>query len=73
MASLPYRDVHSCPANPRRRAAGMMIGFMEALEMWLERKRQRRALLELSDALLKDVGLSRADAWREAGKPFWRP
>lgn len=42
------------------------------LEAWVERRRQRRALLELSDALLKDIGVSRADALREASKPFWR-
>jgi uncharacterized protein YjiS (DUF1127 family) len=45
---------------------------MATLNRWLERRRQRRALLELSDDLLKDIGASRADAWREATKPFWR-
>jgi uncharacterized protein YjiS (DUF1127 family) len=43
-----------------------------ALERWVERRRQRRALLALDDALLKDIGLSAADAWREGSKPFWR-
>lgn len=42
------------------------------VEGWVERRRQRRALYELSDELLKDIGVSRADALREAGKPFWR-
>ena len=42
------------------------------LEDWLERRRQRRALLALDDKLLKDIGLSPSDAWREAHKPFWR-
>jgi uncharacterized protein YjiS (DUF1127 family) len=37
-----------------------------------ERRRQRRALLRLDDAVLKDIGLSRADAWREAGKLPWK-
>lgn len=36
------------------------------------RYRQRRALLALSDAMLKDIGISRADAWHEADKPWWR-
>jgi uncharacterized protein YjiS (DUF1127 family) len=27
----------------------------------------------LDDRLLRDVGLSRAEAEREAHKPFWRP
>jgi uncharacterized protein YjiS (DUF1127 family) len=33
---------------------------------------QRRALARLDDRLLGDIGLSRADAAWEGGKPFWR-
>jgi uncharacterized protein YjiS (DUF1127 family) len=36
------------------------------------RYRQRRALASLSDPMLKDLGLSRGEAYREAAKPFWR-
>jgi uncharacterized protein YjiS (DUF1127 family) len=36
----------------------------------LERKRQRRALLQLDDHLLADIGVSREQALREAGKWF---
>ena len=32
---------------------------------------QRRALRELDDQQLKDIGLTRADALREAGRGFW--
>jgi len=46
---------------------------------WLDRLRdgyavyrQRRALLRLDDAMLKDLGISRVDALQEGGKPFWR-
>jgi uncharacterized protein YjiS (DUF1127 family) len=37
-----------------------------------ERSRQRRALVDLSDAMLHDLGLSRDDVARETKKPFWR-
>jgi len=37
-----------------------------------ERARQRRQLLALDDAALKDFGRSRADAVYEGDKPFWR-
>jgi uncharacterized protein YjiS (DUF1127 family) len=40
---------------------------------WLERARQRRDLRELNDHMLRDIGLTRADAWAESEKPFWRP
>ena len=41
---------------------------------WPLRRGQRRALAELARLphLLDDVGLTRAQALREAGKPFWR-
>lgn len=43
---------------------------------WLRRavelSRQRRALYRLDEGALHDLGLSRADAWQEADKPFWR-
>ena len=41
-------------------------------ETWQERADQRRHLLELDERLLRDIGLSRYDALREAAKPFWR-
>jgi uncharacterized protein YjiS (DUF1127 family) len=34
--------------------------------------RQRRVLTQLDDRSLRDIGLTRAEALREAGKPFWR-
>ncbi|AWB21469.1 DUF1127 domain-containing protein [Methylobacterium currus] len=56
-------------APPRRRTA---ISLIERLELWADRRHERRALMACPDGLLKDVGLSRADALREAEKPFWR-
>ncbi|RLA37661.1 MAG: hypothetical protein DRR03_02085 [Gammaproteobacteria bacterium] len=38
---------------------------------WHERSRQRRQLLDLDDRLLKDVGISRADALAASARPFW--
>lgn len=42
------------------------------LFIWLQRARERRQLLSLSDHALKDFGASRADAAHEGNKPFWR-
>ena len=46
---------------------------LEALRTWQHRCHGRHALRHLDDRLLKDIGLSRAAAVREASKPFWRP
>jgi uncharacterized protein YjiS (DUF1127 family) len=40
--------------------------------IWRARASQRRALAELDDRWLRDVGLTRGDAQREVRKPFWR-
>ena len=45
---------------------------IEDVLAWFERARQRRQLGELSDHMLKDIGLSRADVEAEVTKPFWR-
>jgi uncharacterized protein YjiS (DUF1127 family) len=58
---------HTQSAGQRHLAA--IIG------LWLARSRQRRHLGELAewdDHLLKDIGVSRDAALREAAKPFWR-
>jgi len=66
----------SSPASPRRlahagcREKGWGLGLVMA---WVGRWRQRRALADLDDHLLRDLGISREDALRESRKPFWRP
>lgn len=40
---------------------------------WRDRYRERRMLSALSDHMLKDIGVSRADVDREIRKTFWRP
>jgi uncharacterized protein YjiS (DUF1127 family) len=53
-------------------AARALFGLLEILLVWQERARDRQRLAELDDHLLKDIGISRVDAWHEASKPFWR-
>ena len=38
---------------------------------WQRRSRSRHELEGLSDATLRDIGISRCDAHREVTKPFW--
>ena len=46
---------------------------MQLLQLWRERARQRRQLQCLNDRMLRDIGLTRADVFAEASKPFWQP
>jgi uncharacterized protein YjiS (DUF1127 family) len=56
-------------ALPRLRAG--LSSLVLRLLRWQELARERRALAAMDDHMLKDIGLSRADARREAGRPFW--
>jgi uncharacterized protein YjiS (DUF1127 family) len=56
-----------------RRSGRAVGGVVELGQTWLERSRQRRQLGELNDYMLRDIGITRAEAWFEADKPFWRP
>ena len=54
------------------RLARLPLAILETLLVWQERDQQRRHLATLDDRLLSDIGMSRADAAREAAIPFWR-
>ena len=49
-----------------------LVRFAQILSLWHERARQRRHLQTLSDHMLRDIGLTRADVCGECSKPFWR-
>jgi len=42
------------------------------LRQWRRRAHERRQLAGLSDLMLQDIGITRADAEYLANKPFWR-
>lgn len=42
------------------------------VRMWRHRVLYRHHLRELDDHLLSDLGLTRAEAEREAARPFWQ-
>jgi uncharacterized protein YjiS (DUF1127 family) len=61
--------------SPRTPAAGPtrdLAKWLSAASRWLEWTRSRQSLDELDDHLLKDIGLTRSDARREADKSFWQ-
>jgi uncharacterized protein YjiS (DUF1127 family) len=60
-------------AAVRPRHAPPTTVLWDALSLWLARVRQRDALVDLAEDkhLLADIGLTREQALREAGKPFW--
>lgn len=67
-----HRHLDLASPGSARSGGGMLTAAARQIGRWIDRHRQRRELLGLSDHMLKDVGLSRADAYREAGKHFWQ-
>lgn len=51
-------------------STGFFSRAMKRLEDYVEHRRQRLDLLSLDDHMLKDIGISRADAERLARRPF---
>lgn len=61
--------------RPRLRfgsGGGFLARLLGLLDTWHARNQERRALAQLDDRMLKDIGLSRADVAQESGKRFWQ-
>ena len=68
----PGRVRNLDPAGLWREALRTVGAWVEAWSRMSERGRQRRALADLDDHLLRDIGMTRDHARREAEKPFWK-
>jgi uncharacterized protein YjiS (DUF1127 family) len=66
-------DLSLALSAPQTLASRMSYrGWRRVIDRWIERGRQRRALMWLDDQSLADIGITRPEAAREAAKPFWR-
>jgi uncharacterized protein YjiS (DUF1127 family) len=77
-------DLKASRATPLRELVSVFLGHQDRslasgvqriadlLLIWHQRSQQRRQLQSLSDHMLRDIGLTRADVFAESSKPFWR-
>ena len=49
----------------------LLRAALQQVKRWHALGRQRQQLASLSDEMLKDIGLSRADIEPEVSRPFW--
>ncbi len=64
---------YAAPSNRRDCAApDDWRGPIAILRVWCQRARGRRALADLDERLLRDIGVTRNQALREARKPVWQ-
>ncbi len=47
-------------------------GWIALVKVWWRRMQDRRTLATMNDQSLRDIGITRCDAFYEASKPFWR-
>ena len=59
-------------ASARKPFGLRMLAVVEFIERVAARRRSRLALLALTDDQLKDIGISRADAYREGIRNVWK-
>jgi uncharacterized protein YjiS (DUF1127 family) len=69
--------LHAARVRPRQHNAIVALSdagshVVATLREWRRRVRDRARLAELDERLLKDIGLTRADAEFLINKPFWR-
>lgn len=51
---------------------GVLANVVGMLLAWQQQHRARANLARLDDHMLRDIGLTPADAQYESSKPFWR-
>jgi uncharacterized protein YjiS (DUF1127 family) len=76
MSTIQARTAGAARRGLARRAWALSRAVGRAIDLllvWQQRSRDRRQLESLSDYMLRDIGLTRADVFAEASKPFWRP
>jgi uncharacterized protein YjiS (DUF1127 family) len=83
-SSEPWHVHTKCPHavcqgyRPRRLFpfGRLVAGARWTVGRWFARYRQRRVLREIAERndfhMLKDIGVTQEEAFREADKPFWR-
>ena len=79
---MPCANAVRCPAIAHSEPTGfaksrhsrvVSLAYWITLANWcFERRRQRKALLELDDRMLADIGLTKSQAIEEGEKPFWK-
>ena len=65
-------DVSSAVYGIVQHLQASTVKVLNTLSIWGARSRERQQLSELSDRMLEDIGLTRAQVAVEAGKYFWQ-
>lgn len=71
-ASAPRLYAALSGVRLRSAARRGLARFAQRLLAWHDRARERHEPMELSEDMLRDLGIPREEARRQAARPFWR-
>ena len=71
MSAVPTIRASRLDKAPTAASRHPLAGFLRRFAFCVSRWRQRRVLADLPDHLLRDIGVTRNQAAREASRPFW--
>jgi uncharacterized protein YjiS (DUF1127 family) len=77
MTSTPFLERRPACVTVRNRTAIDDLSdaahwVMATLREWGRRSREREQVSHMDERMLKDIGITRAEALRLSSKPFWR-
>jgi len=78
MRAIPWRATGRYPLYVPQKVfrhaalADVADRLLATLREWRRRSRERHQLARFDDRMLRDIGLTRVDAYHEINKPFWR-
>jgi uncharacterized protein YjiS (DUF1127 family) len=68
---MTVQDIHYGLIEVPRPPQGVLRRIVAAIAAWRTRVQQQSALAQMSDHMLRDLGLSDADIWRENRRWHW--
>ena len=68
----PRHRVGAVPRRSQGALAGIAGRVLATFREWRRRAHDRAQLAKLDDRMLRDIGLTQADAEFLSSKPFWR-
>ena len=78
MTSTPFLERRAAAVAVRNRRTALddlsdaAQWVLTTLRQWRRRSREREQISRMDERMLKDIGITRAEALRLSSKPFWR-
>ena len=70
---IAYGAAYMAPRSSfSARLGGMLSTALATPRLWARRRHDRRALSQLDNHMLRDIGFDRTQADAMAARPFWR-